>query len=67
VQFATSQSPREEFTMEESLATHAEHSSEETLNERSFLYAKEKENAASLILTGSNALHADMTSVSGLA
>ena len=67
MQFVTSQSPREEFTMEESLATHAEHSSDETLNERSFLYAKERENVLLLILTGSNALHADMTSVSGLA
>ena len=41
--FATSRSPREEFTMEESLATPVEHSSEETLSERSFLYAKERE------------------------
>ena len=67
MQFATSQFPKEEFTMEVSLATHVEHSSDETPNERSFLYAKERKNVASLILTGSNALHADMTSVSGLA
>ena len=63
MQFATNQSPKEEFTMEESLATHAEHSSDQTLNERSFLYAKERKNVASLVLTGSNVLHADMTSV----
>ena len=63
MQFATSQSPKEEFTMEESLATHAEHSSDQTLNERIFLYAKERKNVASLVLTGSNVLHADMTSV----
>ena len=53
--------------MEECLATPAEHSSDETLNERSFLYAKERENAASLILTGSSVPPVDMTSVSGLA
>ena len=66
MQFATSQSHREEFTMEESPVTPVVHSSDETPNVKSFQYAKEKDNAASLTWIGSSALVADTINASGM-
>ena len=66
MQFATSQSQKDEFTTEEYPVTPVVHSSDETPNVRSFQYAKEKDNAASLTWIGSSALVADILNVSGV-
>ena len=59
VQSATKPYQRAGFTTEESLVTPVEHSSGETPSGKSFLSAREKEDAESHIWTGSNVLPAD--------
>ena len=51
------------FTTEESLVTPVEHSSGETPSGKSFLSAREKEDAESRTWTGSSALPADTRNV----
>ena len=59
VQSVTNPYQREGFTTEESLVTPVEHFSDETPSGKSFLSAKEKEDAESRTWTGSNAHLAD--------
>ena len=66
VQSVTNPYQREGFTTEESLVTPVEHFSGETPSGKSFLSAKEKEDAESHTWTGSNAHRADTINASAL-